>query len=55
MKRYICEKESMALVSCDFDDTKINGFKVKPKNNIEYEGIEEIGRASCRERVSIRV
>ena len=40
MKRYICEKESMALVSCDFDDTKINGFKVKPKNNIEYEGIE---------------
>ena len=34
------EKESMALVSCDFDDTKINGFKVKPKNNIEYEGIE---------------
>lgn len=40
MKRYICEKENISIVSCDFDDTKISGFKVKPKNNIEYEGIE---------------
>ena len=40
MKRYICEKENRTIVSCDFDNTKISGFKVKPKNNVEYEGVE---------------
>ncbi len=40
MKRYICEKENNDRVSFYLDFTQIGGFKIKPKNNVEYEGIE---------------
>ncbi|MCI9110915.1 MAG: hypothetical protein HFH47_03760 [Bacilli bacterium] len=40
MKRYICEKENKDMVSCDFDFTAVDGFKVKPKNKVKYDGIE---------------
>ena len=40
MKRYICEKENNDRVSFYLDFTQISGFKIKPKNNVEYEGIE---------------
>lgn len=40
MKRYVCEKENKDMVSCDLDFTEINGFKVRPKNKVKYDGIE---------------
>ena len=40
MKRYVCEKENKDMVSCDLDFTEINGFKIRPKNNIKYDGVE---------------
>ncbi len=40
MKRYICAKEDNERVSCYLDYTEIDGFKVKPKNNVKYDGIE---------------
>ncbi len=40
MKRYVCEKENKDMVSCDLDFTEINGFKVRPRNKVKYDGIE---------------
>ena len=40
MKRYVCEKEYKDMVSCDLDFTEINGFKIRPKNKVKYDGIE---------------
>ncbi len=40
MKRYVCEKKNMDMVSCDLDFTEVNGFKVRPKNKVKYDGIE---------------
>jgi len=40
MKRYICEKENKVHVSCDFDFNAVDGFKVRPKNKVKYDGIE---------------
>lgn len=30
----------MDMVSCDLDFTEVNGFKVRPKNKVKYDGIE---------------
>jgi len=40
MKRYICEKENRDVVSCDFDFTAVDGFKVRPRNKVKHDGIE---------------
>lgn len=40
MKRYVCEKENKDMVSCDLNFTEINGFKVRPRNKVKYDGIE---------------
>ncbi len=40
MKRYVCEKENMDMVSCDLDFTEISGFKIRPKNKVKYDGVE---------------
>ena len=39
-KYYICDKDNKELVYGYLDYDKITGFKIKPRNNIEYEGIE---------------
>lgn len=40
MKHYICEKENKDMVSCNLNYFSIDGFKIKPKNKVKYEGIE---------------
>lgn len=40
MKRYICEKENNDRVSFYLNYSEIDGFKIKPKKNIKYDGIE---------------
>ncbi len=40
MKRYICEKENNDRISCYLDFNQIDGFKVRPRNRVKYEGIE---------------
>ena len=39
MKRYICAKENNDKVSCYLNFTHISGFRIRPKNNVKYEGI----------------
>ncbi len=39
MKRYSCDKKTNDKISCDIQKISDNGFKIKPKNNIKYEGI----------------
>ena len=39
MKHYICDKETNDNVSCNLTEISINGFKIKPKNQIKYDGI----------------
>ncbi len=39
MQRYICDKETNDKISCNICEIQNNGFKIKPKNNIKYEGI----------------
>lgn len=39
-KYYICDKENNEIVSGQINYEKITGFKIKPRNNIKYEGIE---------------
>ncbi len=37
---YICDKDNNEIVYGYIDYNKISGFKIKPQNNIPYEGIE---------------
>jgi len=39
-KYYICDKDNNEIIYGHLDYDKINGFKIKPRNNIKYEGIE---------------
>lgn len=39
-KYYICAKEGNNTVCGYLNHEKITGFKIKPKNNIKYDGIE---------------
>ena len=39
-KYYICDKENNEIIYGHLDYDKVTGFKIKPKNNIKYEGIE---------------
>ena len=39
-KYYICDKDNKELVYGYLDYDKITGFKIKPRNNVEYDGIE---------------
>ena len=39
-KYYICDKDNKELVYGYLDYDKINGFKIKPRNNVKYDGIE---------------
>ncbi len=37
---YICDKDNNEIVYGYIDYNKVHGFKIKPQNNIPYEGIE---------------
>ncbi len=42
-KYYICDKDNNEIVYGHLDYDKISGFKIKPRNNVKYDGIE-VGR-----------
>ncbi len=42
-KYYICDKENNEIVYGYLNYNKVDGFRIKPRNNLEYDGIE-VGR-----------
>ena len=40
MKRYTCNKEKKEIITGKINLNNKNGYKVKPKTNLEYDGIE---------------
>ena len=40
MKRYICDKENNEKMQGYLDFNQIDGFKIKPRNKVKYDGIE---------------
>ncbi len=40
MKRYICDKENNEKIQGYLDFNQIDGFKIKPRNKVKYDGIE---------------
>ena len=39
-KYYICDKENNEIVYGYLNYNKVDGFRVKPRNNVEYDGVE---------------
>ena len=41
-KYYICDKENNEIVYGYLNYNKVDGFRIKPRNNLEYVGMEVV-------------